>query len=44
MQSLALLSVVPLVGILFMGAIFTRETWVGGRAWNTTKERENLWR
>lgn len=33
MQSLALLSVVPLIGFIFMGVIFTRETWIGGRAW-----------
>ncbi len=33
MQLLALLSVVPMVGIIFMGAIFTRETGIGGRTW-----------
>ncbi len=33
MQLLPLLSVVPLIGIIFMGLIFTRETWIGGRAW-----------
>ncbi len=33
MQALALLSVVPLIGIIFMGVIFTRETWIGGNAW-----------
>ncbi len=33
MQALALLSVVPLIGILFKGVIITRETWIGGRVW-----------
>jgi hypothetical protein len=33
MQLLALLSIVPLIGIVFMGAIFTWETWIGGQKW-----------
>lgn len=33
MQTLALLAVVPLIGIIFMGLIFTRETWIGGSEW-----------
>ena len=38
MQTLALLSVVPLIGIIIMGAIFTRETWIGGRAWKDSND------
>lgn len=33
MQSLALLAIVPALSVLFMGAIITRETWIGGRSW-----------
>ena len=33
MELLDLLCVVPLIGIIFMGVIFTRETWIGGRKW-----------
>ncbi len=33
MQLLAILAVVPMLGIIFMGLIFTRETWIGGREW-----------
>ena len=33
MQTLALFAVFPAMGVLFMGAIITRETWIGGRAW-----------
>jgi hypothetical protein len=33
MQSLALLAIFPGLGIVIMGAILTRETWIGGRAW-----------
>ena len=33
MSALALLSVVPMLGIIFMGLIFTRDTWIGGREW-----------
>lgn len=38
MQSLALLSVVPLIGIIIMGLIFTRETWIGGNAWEDSND------
>ena len=38
MQSLALLAIVPLVGFIFMGAIFTRETWIGGRKWKDSND------
>jgi len=33
MQALALLAIVPAAGLLLMGAIFTRECWIGGRKW-----------
>jgi len=33
MQALAVLALVPMLGIIFMGLIFTRETWIGGRKW-----------
>lgn len=33
MTTLEFLSIVPLLGLIFMGVIFTRETWIGGNAW-----------
>ena len=33
MQSLIILSIVPALGILLIGAIITCETWIGGRNW-----------
>jgi len=33
MQALALLSIVPLIGIIIMGVILNRETWISGREW-----------
>ncbi len=38
MQLLALLSVVPLVGFVIMGVLFTRETWIGGNAWKDSDD------
>jgi hypothetical protein len=33
MEALAILAIFPLIGILFIGAMITRDTWIGGRAW-----------
>jgi hypothetical protein len=33
MQALAVLAIFPAIGLLFMAAIITRDTWIGGRAW-----------
>jgi hypothetical protein len=33
MTALALLAIVPAVGILLLGSIITRETWIGGCKW-----------
>jgi hypothetical protein len=30
MQALAVLAIFPLIGILFIGAMITRDTWIGG--------------
>ena len=46
MQSLALLSIVPLVGCIFMGLLSTRETWIGGLKWSNARpvwERHPDW-
>ena len=40
METLAILAVVPMLGIIFMGLIITRETWIGGQKW---PEWTDLW-
>jgi hypothetical protein len=37
-QALALLSIVPLIGIIFMGVILNRETWIAGNAWKDSND------
>lgn len=39
MQSLAILAIPSALGLLLMGAIFTRETWIGGRKWKHAKTK-----
>lgn len=38
MELLAILAVVPMLGIIFMGLIITRETWIGGQKWPEWKD------
>jgi hypothetical protein len=33
MQALAILAIIPALEIIIMGAIITRETWIGGKRW-----------
>ena len=48
MQTLALLAVIPALGIIFMGAIFICATWKDHRTWSNESagdyERQSAWR